>query len=146
MGTVPSFRSRWPARLAVIAVLGVVVSAAVRDRDSFPLSTYPMYATVRTDVATLSTAVGVDAGGDVHRLSLGTIARTDDPLITESLVDQAITADGGVALCAEIAGRVAAASFDAIEVVEERHDIVDRAAGRESLLDRTVHARCEVRS
>ena len=130
----------------MIGVLGAVVSAAVRDRDSFPLSTYPMYATARADVATLSTAVGVETGGAVRRLSLGAIARTDDPLIAESLVDRAIAADRGAALCAEIAGRVRDASIDTIEVVEERHDIVDRAAGRDSLLERTVHTRCEVGS
>ena len=128
----------------MIAVLGAVASAVVRDRDSFPLSTYPMYASARANVATLSTAVGVESGGDVRRLSLGTIARTDDPLIAESLVDRAIAADGGAALCIEIAGRVRDESIDAIEVVAERHDIVDRAAGRDSLVDRTVHARCDV--
>jgi len=33
----------------------------------------------------------------------------------------------------------------AVEVVDERHDVVTRASGGDSLLDRSVHARCSVR-
>jgi hypothetical protein len=32
----------------------------------------------------------------------------------------------------------------AIEVVTERHDVVARVSGAASLLERTVHARCEI--
>ena len=122
-----------------------VASPAVRDRDSFPLSTYPIYATARDDVVPISTAVGVDGGGRTHTLDMSTIADTDDPLIAESLVDRAIQTGRADQLCAEIATR-AAPELDAIEVVEEHHDVVALASGKESLVTRSVHARCEVRS
>jgi hypothetical protein len=130
-------------RGVVIGTLAVVVSPALRDRDSYPLSTYPMYAGARGRHAALATAVGVDVDGATHRLSLATIARTDDPLIAESLVATAIRADRAGELCAEIARRVSGDAV-AVEVVEERHDVVERAAGRPSLGARTVHARCDV--
>jgi hypothetical protein len=126
-------------------VIAAVVSPTVRDHDSFPLSTYPIYATAREDVVSISTAVGIDAAGRVRRLDMATIADTDDPLIAESLVDHAIHSGGADRLCAEIAAR-AAADIDAIEVVEEHHDVVARASGKDSLVKRSVHAQCRVRT
>ena len=120
-----------------------VVAPALRNRDSFPLSTYPVYASARSSAVTLSTAVGIDTGGRPVRLSLDVIAQSDDPLIAESLVDDAIAEGRAGELCRAIAER-APDDVTAIEVVEERHDIVARTVGRASLLQRTVHARCDV--
>jgi hypothetical protein len=128
--------------LATAAVVGAVLSPALRDHDSFPLSTYPVYASARASTITLSTAVGVVSDGRVVRLSPELIARSDDPLIAESLVDDAITADRGVTLCADIAAR-APAGVVAIEVVQEHHDVAERGRG-DTLLERVTHARCEV--
>ena len=116
----------------------------VRGHDSFPLSTYPMYAETRGDAVSISTAVGVDASGARRRLSLRAIADTDDPLIAESAVDDAVRRGEADALCAEIAARVAD-GIERVEVVAERHDVVARAAGRPSLLARSVRATCGVR-
>lgn len=124
-------------------IVAAVISPALRNRDSFPLSTYPVYASARASTVTLSTAVWIDSGGAARRLSLQVIARTDDPLIAESLVDEAIARGRADELCAEIAAR-APVDAVAIEVVEERHYIVARTIDAESLLARTVHARCEV--
>jgi hypothetical protein len=143
VGTQPASRIRWLRRAVVLATLAAVISPVLRDRDSAPLSTYPMYASARGREATLATAVGVDVDGATHRLSLSTIGRTDDPLIAESLVAGAIRAGRADALCAEIARRVHGEAV-AVEVVEERHDVVDRAAGRPSIDGRTVHAHCDV--
>jgi hypothetical protein len=129
-------------RLVVIAVLAAVASSTLRDRDSFPLSTYPMYATARGEIVDLATAVGFDATGIELRLSMATIAETDDPLIAESRVDRAIAAGRAGELCAEIAARAHGRGVVTVEVVEERHDVVARTEGRASLLERTVHARC----
>lgn len=134
----------WRRGLATVVVVAAVVSPALRDHDSFPLSTYPVYASTRASTVTLSTVIGFDADGDVRRLSPQLIARTDDPLIAESLVDDAIAADGGDALCAEVAARVPA-DVVAVEVVEEHHDVAARGRG-ETLLERVTRARCQVRS
>jgi hypothetical protein len=126
-------------------VIVAVASPAVRDHDSFPLSTYPIYATARGDVVPISTAVGIDTAGRTHTLDMATIADTDDPLIAESLVDRAIQTGQADQLCSEIAKR-APREVDAIEVVEEHHGVVARASGKDSLVQRVVHARCRVRS
>jgi hypothetical protein len=102
-----------------------------------------MYADRGTRVDTLATAVGVDVAGAVHRLSLATIAATDDPLIAESSLNEAIRTGRADALCAQIADR-AGGSMVRIDVVEERHDLVARAKHKDSLLERRLDASCEV--
>jgi hypothetical protein len=133
----------WRHRIAAVICLAAVVSPAVIGRDSFPLSTYPMYADGGSRLDTLATAVGVDAAGTVHRLSLATIADTSDPLIAESSLYEAIRAGRAEAACVQIAGR-AGGFLVRIEVVEERHDLVARAQHKDSLLERHLDASCEV--
>jgi hypothetical protein len=132
-------RWRWVITLVVLAA---VLSPALRNRDSVPLSTYPMYATARGDVALLATAVGVDDRGATQRLSVHAIGRSQDPLIAQSLVRTAIRSGDAEALCREIASRVGEGITE-VEVVEERHDLERYAAGDPSLIRRRVHASCE---
>jgi len=136
-------RLGWRRGVATGVIVVAIVSPALRDRDSFPLSTYPVYATARGSEVTLATAVGITATGDVRRLSLGVIARTDDPLIAESFVDRAIAAGRAGSVCAGIAAR-APDDVVAVEVVDERHDISAQRNDSDTLLERTVHARCSV--
>ena len=132
----------------LFVVLVALLAPALFNRDSFPLSTYPMYSRTRGDVVAVATANGLTGDGEPFRLSLEAIGDIDDPLIVETLVRDAIR--GGTAsaetLCRDIAARVATATTDfvQIEVVTERHDVVDHAAGRPSLADRQVHATCNV--
>lgn len=119
----------------------VVVSPAIRDRDSFPLSTYPIYASARSRTATFATAFGENDDGTEHHLTMSVIAATDDPLIAESRVADAIAGDQAIELCAQIARRVPS-DVAVVVVASEVHDVVDSARGRTSLLSRTVHARC----
>ena len=130
-------------RVATFVVVAAVIAPAIRRVDSFPLSTYPMYASTRLAVATFPTAIGFAAEVE-RRLPIEVIADTDDPLIATSRVQAAIDGGAADALCAEIAGRAAtdAVDVDTIEVVTETHDTVELVAGGTSLLDRTVHARC----
>ena len=125
-----------------LVVLLAVVSPALRDRDSFPLSTYPMYARARSDTASFSTVVGVDDRGERRSLSLPVIADTDDPLIGHARVEQAIADAAAPALCADVAARVSS-DVDRVEVVTEQHDLVALISGDDSLLGRNVHATCE---
>lgn len=123
-------------------VLVVVASPALRDRDSFPLSTHPMYASTRAEVAAFSTVTAAGADGQRVRLSMRTIARTDDALIAQARVRQAIAGGRADELCADVASR-APEVVESIEVVTERHDVVDLATGQPSLVSREVHATCE---
>lgn len=134
-----------------VAVLAAVISPAFRTRDSYPLSTYPVYATARARTGILHTAVGVDDEGDWHRLSLAVIADTDDPLIAEDRVADAVRDGRADALCETIAVRAKKGAAEnsgaqrvAIEVVSEELDFVLTAAGNAPPVSRTVHARCEL--
>ncbi len=134
--------------IATAIVLIAMAVPVVTDDDSFPLSTHPMYASVREPVESLSSAVGVDASGRVERLSLGLIARTDDPLIAQSFVTDAIRSDRADELCAEIGERVArsdrAPGLVRIDVVTETLDLVGFVTDEDPPLDRVVHSSCEV--
>lgn len=131
-------------RRAVITlgVLTAVLSPALTGRDSFPLSTFPMYAHDRDDTASFRTAVGVTSSGTTEWLSLELIADTDDPLVAQGALRDAVQRGDGDELCREIADRVAAddrRDLDLIEVVELTLDL---ETGDQ--LDRRVHGRCEV--
>jgi len=143
MGPAAGSRAAWVRRGVTVVVLAAIVSPALRDHDSFPLTTYPMYDGTRGRVVSIATAVGLDRSGQSRYLSLRTVADTDDPLIAESTVRSAIGRQRAAELCRDIAGR-APASIVTIEVVDERHDVVARASGDDSLLGRSVHARCAV--
>jgi len=127
--------------VAIIIVVVAILSPLVTGRDSFPLSTYPMYASARADIGDLVSAVAVNADGDVARLSLAAIAATDDPLIAEAVLEQAIANGTSEALCRSIAARTPSA--DRIEIVTERHNLAAVARdGDTPPLQRTVHASC----
>jgi hypothetical protein len=119
----------------------------VLDRDSFPLSTYPMYSRARPAEVTIPSALGIDAGGGEHRLTLQVIGASDDPLIVAGELRTAIGQDRAADRCRAIAERasqslVADLDLVRIAVVMERHDVVAQVAGDPSLLERTVHAEC----
>jgi len=138
---------RWRRlRVAALAVgIVVLISPVLRDRDDFPLSTYPVYSSVRPDVATFATAHGERADGSMRRLSMDVIARTDDPLIAASRLSDAVGAGRADEVCAAIAAR-APADVVTVVVVRERHDIVASARGEESVLESEELARCAVPS
>jgi len=127
-------------------VIVLMVLPVVIDRDSFPLSTYPMYSSARSEEVTIPTAVGVDQRGGEHRLTLQVIGASDDPLIVAGELRTAIAQDRADERCRAIAERASSslAELDLvrIEVVMERHDVVAQVAGDPSLLERTVHAEC----
>lgn len=135
--------------LVTAGLIGALVAPVIRDRDGFPLSTYPMYSRSRGDAVTFATAQAIDGDGDVSTLTLGVIGDSDDPLIVAGELRDAIRDDRADQRCAEIAQRAQRwdglpADATSIEVVTERHDVVARVKGGDSLLERTVHASCEV--
>jgi len=143
-------RRRW--LVAMVLVVAAMVAPVALDRDSFPLSTYPMYATARPPEVSLPTAVGVDDTGTAHRLSLGLIGASDDPLIVAGDLREAIARGDADDRCDDIAQRLADAGarsdsgqqLVAVEVTVERRDVVAHVRDEDSLVDRTVEARCPV--
>lgn len=138
-------RPTFPTRSLITgAVLVALAAPVVFDHDSFPLSTFPMYSSARSDETTIPTAVGIDPTGAEHRLSLRLIGASDDPLIVASELRAAIAADRAGMTCRRIAARATGRGYVAVEVVTERHDVVDQVVGNPSLKDRETHSRCEV--
>jgi hypothetical protein len=132
-------------RILVTSAIGFAMLApVVRNHDSFPLSTYPMYSKLRSNEVSFATAQGIDPAGGTHTLSMSIIGASDDPLIVFGELRAAISDDRAGERCTEIADRVGISDFAAIEIVTERHDVVDQVAGSPSLLGRTVHARCDI--
>lgn len=142
---------RWRRPLAytvIAAVLGVVgIVPLVLDRDSFPLSTYPMFSTRRSTAEAVDTAVAVDADGTVRRLGPQRIGGTDEIILATATVSRAINAGTVDQLCTEIAGRVAGDGPDTaanIEIVTELFDAVRWYRGDHEPIERVVHTSCPV--
>ena len=124
----------------------VLVSPALRNVDSFPLSTQPMYANDRAATARLATVIGRDASAAPLRLSMRIAAATDDPLIAQSSVARSIRSDRATELCRTVADRIPLRSpVVSIEVVWEKVDVVAMARGAERFGTLEVAARCDVR-
>ncbi|MFZ9157814.1 MAG: hypothetical protein ACO230_06935 [Ilumatobacteraceae bacterium] len=123
--------------IAVVAVVGVVPLAL--DRDSFPLSTYPMFSSRRSTTETVDTAVA-SIDGTFERLTPLQIAGTDEVIIAARTVSIAIESGTADELCREILDRVDDA--DRVEVITERFDALRWYEGDREPLQRTVHASC----
>jgi hypothetical protein len=138
-------RRAW-AYVVSVAVLTLVFSPVLRpsQRDSYPLSTYPMFSYNRGRESALPTAVGVTLDGQIRRLSPELISGGYEPVrafaTVEASIDNGDTAD----LCQEIAERTVKSRDDlvAIEVVTEVHDVVAWFEGQKEPSQRIVHARC----
>jgi hypothetical protein len=109
---------------ATLAVLSPLCEDA--DRDSFPISSYPMFARPRGQ-PTLYAAIGRDATGGESRLPASVVG-SSEVLQTKVLIERSV--QGGApamkSLCGNIAERVAAAPDAArllsIELVRRRYD------------------------
>jgi hypothetical protein len=137
---------RWTAYAAAAIASVAVLAPAVRDRDGFPLSTYPMFSYDRGRVADIDTAVGIDRDGRTRRLSPELIAGGSEVIHAAATVSKSISRGDSLELCGEIAARARERDFASIEVVTERYDVIDWFDGDEQPINVTVHAHCEVGS
>ena len=140
----------------MVAVLVALAIPVVLDRDSFPLSTFPMYARTRSSEVALVTAQGVGGDGRIVALSLETIGASDDPLVVAGELRADVRLARADDRCRTIADRLEAldpdavdlvdpdARIESVQVVTERHDVVEAVDGGRSLRERVVHARCPV--
>jgi hypothetical protein len=131
-----------------VAVASALLVPVALDRDGHPFSTYPMYSRARGDAVSFVIANGLDDAGARQRLNLALVGASDDPLVVAGELRAAVRNGRAHDRCEEIARRVASSGrveIGTVEVVTERHDVVDRTAGRPSLVERVEHARCEVR-
>jgi hypothetical protein len=135
--------ARWVRRLLTLGLVAALLSPAIRNEDGLPLSTYPMYSGARSSVSAYVTASGLDAQGNRTTFSALTIAGSRDRLIAQSFLNDAVQRGEAALVCAEIASRVDPA-LERVEIATERHDTIARLRGEPSLLERNVHAACEV--
>lgn len=147
-----SRRARLAAGLLTAAVVLVLASPALLPdrRDSFPLSTFPMFSSLIEPIVDIDYAIGLDEGGNDITLDPETIAGTDEIIIAGSVVSQAVR--GGetalAPLCSAIATRVSSGSRESsivgIEIRTDRLDAVAYFAGDELPIERVAHWVCDV--
>ena len=134
-------------RAALLVCVGAVVlfpALQPQHGDGFPLSTYPMFAADRGSVVAISTAVGIDGDGDVHRLDPSDIGGGDEPMLAAEAARVAVRDGDAGAYCDEVAARVDDRSITTVEVRTEVRDAVRDVDASEPADEVRVHARCEV--
>ena len=148
----PAELARWALAYGLglgvpLAVVSPLVSGAA---DSFPLSTYPMFAQARGQ-PTLYTMVALRADGGQERLSPQLIG-TKEVLQAKVLIQRSVAAgpEAMAQLCAETAARVAAhpalATARRIAIVERRYDPIDYFVKGPVPLSEARSFECEVES
>jgi len=136
------------AAIASVALVAAAASPVLRDPgdDSFPLSTYPMFARERGRTLTLAYPIGRTGSGG-RRVLEPRVVGTTEVLQALAIVEDALASGGGDALCARIADAVARdrayRDVVAIELVVGTHDAVDYFV-RDRTGDESVRARCGV--
>jgi hypothetical protein len=133
----------WVAVAAAVLAVAAVVAPMFRSPapDSFPLSTYPMFARDRGDDTWVDTVIGRTAEGEVVRLSPMAISGSDEPVLASATVSRALNAGLSESLCRRVAAEVGPPVVR-LEVVSERHDL-DRFTPDEPL-ERRIHDDCPV--
>lgn len=131
-----------------VAVVLAVAWPLLRDpgEDSFPLSTYPMFARARPKVAAFHTALAFDADGRSIPLGTRAIGGTAEPVHAAVTVQRAIDEGRAALLCRQIAERIGAdgpAGVVSVEVVRLDVDLDDGNVQPERA-PRSVAARCTV--
>jgi hypothetical protein len=135
-------------------VLGATVIALVAaplagffESDSFPVSTYPMFANARPAEVSLPHAIVVHADGSERPAPPRAIAN-DEVIQALSTLRQAIRQGEAAtaALCERIASRVAGNDAAEVHIVTSWYDAIRYYDGEKVPLSRTEHVTCEVPS
>ncbi len=126
----------------IVVVIAVVPLAM--DRDSFPLSTYPMFSSRRSSTESVDTAILVDESGGTTRLDPSDIAGTDEVILAAVTVSDALRDATAHLLCDEIVDRVAdrMPSGAQVRVVTETYEAIGWYRGDRTPLSTVVHAEC----
>ncbi len=127
---------------ASIAVIGLLFLPVITRSDDFPLSTQPMFAAAREPLAEFVTARAFDAEGAAIDLSIEQIAQTDDPLVAERVLADAVSNGELRELCSDIATRVVGEA-DSVEVISVVRDLDEPDSGA-GLVNLEVLERCNV--
>lgn len=148
-GSSPARPWRWPAAVAIVALVAVLWPLARSERhDSFPLSNYPMFTSDLPEVTSFARALGVDGDGVEDVLPPILAGGTVEVIHANRTLNRALREGRGDDMCSEIADRVRGDRPDvvAVRIVVERYDVVEGLRADELRpVDRTVRAECPVR-
>ncbi|MCB9703175.1 MAG: hypothetical protein H6711_14875 [Myxococcales bacterium] len=118
------------------------------EYDSFPWSSYPMFARDRPQVAVVHHVVAVADDGR-HRPIPPPLIANDEVLQAAATIGTAIHRRRSPQLCRQVADRVAAdprwQDFTWLEVATDRYDVLDYFSTSTRPLERDIHARCRIR-
>ena len=143
--------NRVAAAVVSIALIGATLSPLVRDpvADSFPLSTYPMFAWKRPTKLTMSYAIGETATGE-RRYLTPRVVGSGEVLQARAIVERAVNQGGSElrAFCTKVAANVARlerfADVARIRVMSGTHDAIEFLV-RDQRGVESERAKCEVK-
>ena len=130
-------------RLLLLGVTAAVaLSPLARDprSDTYPLSTYPMFAADRGAAHRIPTVVEVLDDGSTARLSPELIAGTDEPVLTAVTVGRAVRDGQAEDLCGEVAARLGPGRRARVQT--EHHDVIETVAADAPPWRIEIHAEC----
>jgi hypothetical protein len=138
--------SRLVAIVFSVVLLGLVAAPMFgrATADSYPLSSYPMFASDRGTVSTFYGAVGIEVDGERKVLGPQTVGGTSEIVHAAESVRFAVRSDTVESLCEEISERLDGEEFERVEVISERIDTLAWFDGDEVPLETTVHGECDV--
>ncbi len=131
-------------------VLAVVAAPGLQELsyDSFPASSYPMFARGRAQVATIHHVVGITDDGR-HRPIPPPLIANDEVLQAAATIATEIRAGRAATFCRQVALRVADEprwqEFTWLEVTSDRYDVLTYFTGETKPQSRDIHARCRIR-
>ncbi len=94
-----------PALLFSLIMIGLALSPLVHQRDSFPLSTYPMFTSVR-EKPWIAVVVGVDAQGQQRPIPPRLVANAELMQAAQT-IGSAVKRGQAKRLCERVAARIA---------------------------------------
>ena len=120
------------------------------SEDSYPLSTYPMFAKPKPDIVTVNHIVALDAEGE-RRIVPPAVVGRGEVMQTRVALRRAVRQGGRAAraLCREVAARLAEdeawASAARVEVRTDRFEVATYFESRQPIEGGRVHARCRLK-
>jgi hypothetical protein len=123
--------------------------AQTPPRDSFPLSTFPMFARARPPVVDIDHLVAVGNAGQ-RRIVPPQLVVRGEVLQSKALIDATVRRGrrASLELCRAVAARLAEdpgwSNVVRLELRRDRFDVLAYFAGERTPLQQRVHARCRV--
>ena len=134
----------WGTAVSLL-LLAATASPLIHGRDSFPLSTFPMFSKARPPIVDIDHVIGIGADGSEEVVPPSLVMR-GEVLQTKVAITQAIANRRAKLLCREVASRLAGLdrAVVRVEVRSDRYRVSGYFAGDRRPLETRVHARCRV--